>query len=144
MLAALDYPQLKAALLERSEPEAPRLLQALRWRLTKPARRQRRTALAQFAQNDLLEPRLLDALLGADAPPMVREQALRLVNLFASEVGRRSHLLSLPPALAAGLTLTLLALALTLTLARWAAAPTCSRSRTHPNPPGPSPSPHPS
>ena len=72
------------------------LLQALRWRLTKPARRQRRTALAQFAQNDLLEPRLLEALLGPDAPPMVREQALRLVNLFASEVGGRSYLLSQP------------------------------------------------
>ena len=96
MLAALDYPQLKAALLERSEPEAPLLLQALRWRLTKPARRQRRTALAQFAQNDLLEPRLLEALLGADAPPMVREQALRLVNLFASEAAGRTYLLAQP------------------------------------------------
>ena len=101
-----------AVLLSGAEPEAPLLLQALRWRLTKPARRQRRTALAQFAQNDLLEPRLLEALLGADAPPMVREQALRLVNLFASEVGRRSHLLSLLSTLPAGLTLTLLALTL--------------------------------
>ena len=96
MLAALDYPQLKTALFECAEAEAPLLLQALRWRLTKPARRQRRTALAQFAQTDLLEPRLLEALLGPDAPPMVREQALRLVNLFASEVGGRSYLLSQP------------------------------------------------
>ena len=95
MMAALDFGMIKRELLERSE-ESPLLLQALRWRLTKPARRQRKMALAQYIQNDLLEPQVLATLLDPASPPQVREQALRLINLFASEVAGRSYLLAQP------------------------------------------------
>ena len=95
MMAALDFGGIKRELLERSD-ESPPLLQALRWRLTKPARRQRKMALAQYIQNDLLEPQVLATLLDPASPPQVREQALRLINLFASEVAGRSYLLAQP------------------------------------------------
>ena len=56
-------------------------------------------ALAQFVQNDLLEPRLLGALLDSTSPPMVREQGTLTLTLALS--------------LTLSLTLTLLTLTLT-------------------------------
>ncbi|KOO34262.1 lish domain-containing protein armc9-like protein [Chrysochromulina tobinii] len=51
---------------------APALVQALRWRLTKPARHQRKAALMQYIQNDLLE---------AAVPGLIQ----RLCSLLTSE-----------------------------------------------------------
>ena len=73
----IGHAHIRQVLLERSDVSAL-LLQALRWRLTKPARRQRKTAMAQYMQNELLEPQVLGALLHPSSPPPVREQALRL------------------------------------------------------------------
>lgn len=96
VMAALHYPAIKRALVEQA-PDVPLILQALRWRLTKAARRQRKTALAQFIANDLLHEDVLASLLEPQATatlPEVREQALRLINLFASEAAGRTYLLS--------------------------------------------------
>ena len=46
-------------------------------------------------RNSLLDAPTLSALLDANAPPL-REQALRLVNLFASEAAGRTYLLAQP------------------------------------------------
>jgi hypothetical protein len=95
-MAALDYPAIKRALVEQAA-DVPLILQALRWRLTKAARRQRKAALAQFIANDLLHDDALASLLEPQATamrPEVREQALRLINLFASEAAGRTYLLS--------------------------------------------------
>lgn len=91
-LAALDYNKLRRALLGHAE-DAALLLQALRWRITKPPRRQRRSALLQFIQAGLLDPEVVGTLLSSQASPEVREQALRLLNLFASEAVGRSYLI---------------------------------------------------
>jgi hypothetical protein len=100
MLASLDYAAIKAAILA-GEPDVPLLMQALRWRLTKTQKQQRKTALVQFIQNDLLEANVMDALMGGrpdvnalDAA--VQEQALRMINLFASEPAGRTYLLGQP------------------------------------------------
>ena len=71
MLASLDYEAIKSALLS-GEADVPILMQALRWRLTKPARRQRKTALAQYIQNDLLDASVVDSVLSgrADVDPV--------------------------------------------------------------------------
>ena len=100
MLAALDFPAIKEAMIHGDEG-VPALMQALRWRLTKPARRQRRTALVQYIQNDLLDAVVIEAVLGGrpDVNAQDRatlEQALRLINLFASEPAGRSYLISQP------------------------------------------------
>jgi hypothetical protein len=100
MLAALDYEGIKSAMVA-GEPVVPALMQALRWRLTKPARRQRKSALSQYIHNDLLDASVLDALLGGQPDVSAheratQEQALRLINLFASESAGRSYLLSQP------------------------------------------------
>ena len=100
MLASLDYPAIKQAMLDGSD-EVPAIMQALRWRLTKTQKQQRKVALVQYIQNDLLEANVMDALLGGrpdvnalDAA--VQEQALRLINLFASEPAGRTYLLGQP------------------------------------------------
>ena len=54
ILAALDYTAIKRTMIDGGE-DTPALMQAVRWRLTKPARRQRKTALSQYIQNDLLD-----------------------------------------------------------------------------------------
>ena len=48
------------------------------------------------ARYRLLDAPTLSALLDANAPPPLREQALRLVNLFASEAAGRTYLLAQP------------------------------------------------
>jgi len=93
MLAALDYGKVKCTMKEGGH-STPALLQALRWRLTKPARRLRKTALAQYIRNDVLGGSVLSALLSSCAAPAVREQAHRLINIFASDASGRSYLLS--------------------------------------------------
>ena len=95
MLAALDYAAIKQTMFEAAA-DAPLLMQALRWRLTKTPRRQRRTALIQYVQNDLLSQEVTMAALADSSPPAAREQALRLINLFASEPSGRSYLLAQP------------------------------------------------
>jgi hypothetical protein len=100
MLAALDYDAIKQAMLSGSD-DLPVVMQALRWRLTKPARRQRKTALVQYIQNDLLDADVMVALLENRADvdardAAVQEQALRLINLFASEPAGRTYLLGQP------------------------------------------------
>ena len=103
-LAALNFAKLRSAIADgASAPaasaaadDAAVVLQALRWRLTKTARRQRRSALQQYMRNSLLDAPTLSALLDANAPPPLREQALRLVNLFASEAAGRTYLLAQP------------------------------------------------
>ncbi len=94
-MAALDYERLKDTIFNHAQ-EAPLVLLALRWRLTKSARRQRKAALSQYIANDLLSASVLGVLVDADAPPQLREEALRLVNLFASEASGRSYLLAKP------------------------------------------------
>ena len=100
MLASLDYGAIKSALLGGGE-DVPVLMQALRWRLTKTQKQQRKSSLVQYIQNDLLETSVMDALLGGrpDVNPLdaqVQEQALRLINLFASEPAGRTYLLGQP------------------------------------------------
>ena len=101
MLAALDYPSIKRAMVD-GQRDAPLMMQALRWRLTKAPRRQRRNALLQFIQNDLLDMDVMGAVLISDGDPNMRpdvearEQGLRLINLFASEPSGRTYLLSQP------------------------------------------------
>ncbi|KAL1523500.1 hypothetical protein AB1Y20_018438 [Prymnesium parvum] len=92
-MAPLDFAKLRLSLL-RHAADAPLLLQALRWRITKPPRRQRRAALLQLIQAGLLEPEVIASLLGQEASGELREQALRLINLFASESIGRSYLIS--------------------------------------------------
>jgi len=96
----LDFGAIKEELIN-GEQGVPALLQALRWRLTKPARRQRRTALVQYIQNDLLDAVVVEAVLGGRADineqdRRAQEQALRLINLFASEPAGRSYLIQQP------------------------------------------------
>jgi len=93
MLAGLDYGKVKQTMVDGGDG-APALMQALRWRLTKANRRQRKTALVQYIQNDLLDPGVIGVVLSPRASPAVREQAHRLINLFASEPAGRSYLLS--------------------------------------------------
>jgi hypothetical protein len=95
MLAGLDYAKVKQTMIAGGEG-APALVQALRWRLTKPARHQRKAALMQYIQNDLLEGAVVGAILSPRAAPALREQAHRLINLFASEPSGRTYLLSQP------------------------------------------------
>ena len=95
MLAALDYDAVKRTMVAGGE-DAPPLMQALRWRLTKPGRRQRKLALAQYIQNDLLDARVIEAVLSPEASAAVREETLRLINLFASEPAGRTYLLGEP------------------------------------------------
>ena len=100
VLAMLDYSAIKAEMMEGAE-SVPGLMQALRWRLTKPARRQRKTALVQYIQNDLLDADIIEAVLGGRADVSshdraTQEQALRLINLFASEPAGRTYLLGQP------------------------------------------------
>lgn len=94
-LPPLDCGALQSTLLSGSSgPEAALVLQALRWRVTKPPRRQRKATLLQLIQGDLLSADVLATILAPEAGVAEREQALRLINVFASEPAGRSYLIA--------------------------------------------------
>ena len=95
MLAALDYGSVKSSMIGGGD-EAPALMQALRWRLTKPSRRQRKTALVQYIQNELLEgavePHVLGALVGTEGPLLLRRLGVALAQQLELPLERRRAL----------------------------------------------------
>ena len=93
LFAALSYSAVLNDLRTLPAAERALLLQALRWRLMKSSGRQRQLVLATVVQNDLLQPDVADACLGADDPAVV-EQTVRLLNHFASFAAGRAYILA--------------------------------------------------
>ncbi|VDK86569.1 unnamed protein product [Dibothriocephalus latus] len=101
-LCGLNFDKIKNALKTLDPREVWRLLQALRWRLTRVTVDQRELALTAFIANDLLELTLYsevsptnDTVLGicvGSASPKVVDAIARLVNALASLARGRAYL----------------------------------------------------
>lgn len=101
-LCGLNFDKIKNAFKTLDPREVWRLLQALRWRLTRVSVEQRELALTAFIANDLLELTLYsdvsptnDTVLGicvGSASSKVVEAIARLVNAFASLARGRAYL----------------------------------------------------
>nr|VZI40757.1 unnamed protein product [Spirometra erinaceieuropaei] len=101
-LCGLNFDKVKNALKTLDPREVWRLLQALRWRLTRVSVEQRELALTAFIVNDLLELTLYSdvsptngtvlSICVGSASPKVVEAIARLVNAFASLARGRAYL----------------------------------------------------